>query len=214
MKKLFLLVLLISLSASVFAVDYLGELEYYSQYDRTRVSGNIVNSKKEQYSNGQVVYRYYYDNGWVKSLSISKCAYCFGSGRCNNLHMGFGICPNCGNSYKCRFCGATGTSISFMAQNPSEGAYIGTDGVLRYTGGGGSSYSNGSSSGSSNSNSSSSSSAYTKCKECGGGGGCRKCNGTGQIYSPSPYHGVSSYQKCPSCNGSGKCYMCYGTGRY
>ena len=47
------------------------------------------------------------------------------------------------------------------------------------------------------------------CGYCGGGGGCRSCNGTGYKYNPySGYH-----DRCPSCNGSGRCFNCRGTGK-
>lgn len=47
------------------------------------------------------------------------------------------------------------------------------------------------------------------CQYCGGGGGCRSCNGTGLKYNPYSSH----YEKCPSCNGSGRCFNCRGTGK-
>ena len=48
-----------------------------------------------------------------------------------------------------------------------------------------------------------------KCQYCGGGGGCRSCNGTGLKYNPYSGH----HEKCPSCNGSGRCFNCRGTGK-
>lgn len=47
------------------------------------------------------------------------------------------------------------------------------------------------------------------CGYCGGGGGCRSCNGTGYKYNP--YSGYND--RCPSCNGSGRCFNCRGTGK-
>ena len=214
MKKILLFIFLINVAASVYAVDYLDVLDRYAKYDKTRITGRIVNSSKQQFSNGQVVYSYFYENGWEKRLSIASCGYCQGTGACRGLHMGFGVCFQCQNTGRCIYCGGTGKSITVLGMNNKEGATIDASGVLRYTGGGSSSGGSYGSSGSHSSGSSSSGSTYTKCKECGGGGGCRKCNGTGQVYYPSGNYNVSSYQKCPSCNGSGRCYMCHGTGRY
>ena len=47
------------------------------------------------------------------------------------------------------------------------------------------------------------------CKYCGGGGGCRSCNGRGYKYNPYSGHDDT----CPSCNGSGRCFNCRGTGK-
>lgn len=54
-----------------------------------------------------------------------------------------------------------------------------------------------------------SASRYTRCKYCGGGGGCSSCNGTGHKYNIYSGHEDS----CPSCRGSGRCQICRGTGR-
>ena len=68
---------------------------------------------------------------------------------------------------------------------------------------------NNSSSGSSNSNDSGRSYVDGPCKYCGGGGGCRSCNGYGYKYNPYSGHNDT----CPSCNGSGRCFNCRGTGK-
>lgn len=47
------------------------------------------------------------------------------------------------------------------------------------------------------------------CGYCGGGGGCRSCNGRGYKYNPYSGHD----DRCPSCNGSGRCFNCRGTGK-
>ncbi len=64
-------------------------------------------------------------------------------------------------------------------------------------------------SGSSNNNDSGRSYIDGPCKYCGGGGGCRSCNGRGYKYNPYSGHDDT----CPSCNGSGRCFNCRGTGK-
>ncbi len=47
------------------------------------------------------------------------------------------------------------------------------------------------------------------CQYCGGGGGCRSCNGQGIKYNSYSGH----HERCSSCNGSGRCFNCRGTGK-
>ena len=125
-----------------------------------------------------------------------KCYQCGGTGVVYFMYMA-NNCPICMGSGKCSFCAGLGKR--YIKKQPAAPA---------------SPVNNGGNNGNNSQRSSSRSKVYTTCKECGGGGGCKTCKGTGQVYSPSPYHNVSSYQTCPSCRGSKKCYMCHGTGRY
>ena len=47
------------------------------------------------------------------------------------------------------------------------------------------------------------------CGYCGGGGGCRSCNGRGYKYN----HYSGHDERCSSRNGSGRCFNCRGTGK-
>lgn len=196
------------------SVAYIDELHEYARYDRIKSDlGTIIRSEKKEFPNDHVVYTYYYDSGFEKTLSISKCPSCFGDGRCHGLHL-MGLCYMCSNTYRCGRCGGTGKWITVHAKNTDQGVFYNFDGMLILNG-------------SSNNNgvqasnhidstvhlSGTRSSTYSTCTYCNGSGRCSSCHGSGYLHSPSPYHDVSDYQICHSCHGSGRCFNCYGKGK-
>ena len=159
----------------------------------------------------QTVYRFYYDSGWEKILSVSKrtCFSCGGDGKLHNWYAPFpppsNICSNCKG---------TGRELPTVRARKENSPYMYMeDGERMYSNYNAGNYNNGSSGNSNNSKSSSSSSSNslkrTTCSYCGGGGGCRSCNGRGYKYNSYSHHDDA----CPTCNGSGRCFNCRGTGR-
>jgi hypothetical protein len=191
--------------------DYLDVLHKYSQYDKIKEDfGTITSSVKEEYEQ-QTVYRFYYDSGWEKILSVkkNKCMACHGDGKLHNWYFPFPPPSNV-----CGRCNGLGIELpTVMARKyPSPYIYLENGEKMYRNDGGGvnsgnSSYDSKESNASSNS--SSSSLRRSVCSYCGGGGGCRSCNGRGCKYNSYSHH----EDTCPSCNGSGRCFNCRGTGR-
>ena len=71
--------------------DYSYMLIRYSKYDKIEEDfGSILRSVKEEYET-QTVYRFYYDSGWEKILSVIKqaCFSCGGDGKLHNWYAPF-----------------------------------------------------------------------------------------------------------------------------
>lgn len=189
------------------SVLYLDVLRENSQYDKIKEDfGTIIRSTKEEYES-QTVYRYFYDSGWEKILSVKKqsCIMCHGDGKLHNWYANFPPPSNV-----CGHCEGTGKELPTVIARNTNSAYMYlSDGekMFRNSGGYGSNDSQSSqSNGTSRTNSSSS---YSRCRYCGGGGGCNSCNGTGH-----KFNGYSGHEdSCPSCRGTGRCQICRGTGR-
>lgn len=194
-----------------YSPDYSYMLTRYSVYDKIKEDfGSILRSAKEEYEM-QTVYRFYYDSGWEKILSVSKrtCFSCGGDGKLHNWYAPFpppsNICSNCKG---------TGRELPTVRARKENSPYMYMeDGERMYSNYNAGNYNNGSSGNSNNSKSSSSSSSNslkrTTCSYCGGGGGCRSCNGRGYKYNSYSHHDDA----CPTCNGSGRCFNCRGSGR-
>ena len=190
-------------------IKYLDVLRNYSSYDKIKEDfGKIIRTAKEEYAS-QTVYRYFYDSGWEKILSVSKetCFMCGGDGKLHHWYMNFPPPSNV-----CNQCKGTGKELPSVIARHSNKSYVYTSaGEKMYVQSNVGGYSGGSSVGSENGDTRNNSSSHSsnRCKYCGGGGGCRSCNGTGHKFNPYSGH----EDDCPSCNGSGRCQICRGSGR-
>ena len=193
-------------------IPYVDELTRYAKYDHIQSNlGKIVKSDKNVSGTGQITYTYEYDSGWKKTLSISKCPRCAGSGRCTAFHGVMGLngyhCPSCNNTGNCGQCGGSGKWIYTLAINTSTGWGYSSGGQLEYYGGGtpatpGTNVDTGG--GAPGKTNSASDNHEAMCKYCKGSGNCSSCNGKGYKYNPYSHHD----DQCPSCNGIGRCFNC------
>lgn len=138
----------------------------------------------------------------------------------NNLHCYYGLCKwgyahyyfssdysrlnvkandNMVHVYQCETSGKTTAQMRRESPNGVKVIYSPTPNVNN----------GGSTSVSSGTSYSRSTPTQSKCKYCGGGGGCSSCKGKG--YQFNIYSGHDG--DCPSCRGSGRCPICHGTGR-
>ena len=190
-------------------IEYLDVLSNFSSYDKIKEDfGKVVKTSKEEHSS-QTIYRYFYDSGWEKILSVSKetCFMCGGDGKLHNWYMNFPPPSNV-----CNRCKGTGKELpSVIAIHNGKNYIYLESGDKRYVQNsiGGYNGSSNVSGGSVNTRNNSSSHSSNRCKYCGGGGGCSSCKGTGHKFNSYSGH----EDTCPSCNGSGRCQICRGTGR-
>lgn len=188
--------------------DYSYLLIRYSEYDKIKEDfGSVLRSVKEEYET-QTIYRFYYDSGWEKILSISKqtCISCGGDGKLHNWYAPFPPPSNV-----CGRCNGKGKELPTIIARKDNSPYMYLEnGEKMYSNYNAGNYNSGSSGDTEKPSSSSSNSLKRSvCSYCGGGGGCHSCRGTGHNYNSYSHR----EDTCPSCNGSGRCFNCRGTGR-
>ena len=198
-------------------VAYLDIFNRYSSYDKTpKIERPIVKSEKIAWTNNKGFrYLFYYDNGWIKTLSIGTCPWCSGRGRGGISFNMFAGNSECGN------CQGSGTRVEIFSSNNSAGVgYLSNGDIYTFQGtsGGGSVGGNSVSGGFSGSSSggSSGSSVYTKCTTCNGTGVCTGCGGRRGEWRDTGYYtgnNTKTWIDCGSCRGSGRCGVCYGRGK-
>lgn len=192
---------------------YTAETVYDNSSPTSRSSSNSSNQTvADNNSSNTSQIPMYIDCAYCNGTGKYMCTLCAGAGwrMQSNFIMYVGYVTN---KVTCELCNGTGKSNTCIYCN-STGKRVNPDHPYARGGNAGSSYNNGGANfdgGPSNNNrgNSTSGSSSSICKYCGGGGGCKSCNGTGHKYNSYSHH----EDTCPSCNGSGRCFNCRGTGR-